>query len=243
MSRRDPERGRRVPHTTGQGADSGRKSTARPASVGRRRRRTAIVGLLGALVVAALITALIAHGGAGRTSPTAAGAPAAAPTTSRGATPSPSVPVPLPTPTPSGPTAHATELPPALPVVALSAAASEGNGVVASLPRIESIQGRASGPGNVAGPAVRVTVRITNGTHSVVSLDGVAVNMYYGADRVPASPLDDPSQLPFHGSLQPGRSADGVYVFSVPTDARGSVTVEVGYQAGAPLLEFAGPVR
>ena len=37
-------------------------------------------------------------------------------------------------------------------------------------------------------------------------------------------------------------SGEGVYVFSVPTDVRDRVTLEVGYQAGAPLLLFTGPV-
>ena len=66
--------------------------------------------------------------------------------------------------------------------------------------------------------------------------------MSYGADRTPASPLDDPSRRPFCGMVAAGESADGVYVFSVPADARDSVTIEVGYQAGAPLLLFTGPV-
>ena len=153
-----------------------------------------------------------------------------------------SVPPPPPTPTPTGPTAEVDELPPALPEVALDAAAAVGNGIVATLPSIESIEGSAVGPGNIAGPALRVTVRIQNGTAQPVSLDGVAVNMSYGADRTPASPLDDPSRRPFSGMVAPGESGEGVYVFTVPADARDSVTVEVGYQAGAPLLLFTGPV-
>jgi len=67
--------------------------------------------------------------------------------------------------------------------------------------------------------------------------------MSYGADRTPASPLDDPSRQPFAGMVQPGESGEGIYVFSVPDDARDSVTIDVGYQAGAPLLLFTGPVR
>jgi hypothetical protein len=67
--------------------------------------------------------------------------------------------------------------------------------------------------------------------------------MYYGADKTPASPLDDPSQRPFGiDMVAPGASADGVYVFTVPEGQRDLVTVEVGYQAGAPLLLFSGPV-
>lgn len=165
----------------------------------------------------------------------------AASTTSAVATDT-SVPAPLPTPTPTGPTDVVDQPPPALPEVPLDAEAAVGNGIVATLPRIEAIEGTAVGPGNIAGPALRVTVRIANGTAEAVPLEGVAVNMYYGADRTPASPLDDPSRRPFGGMVAAGDSADAIYVFSVPADARESVTIEVGYQAGAPLLLFTGPV-
>ncbi len=98
------------------------------------------------------------------------------------------------------------------------------------------------GPGNIAGPALRVTVRVENGTAEPVALGGVAVNLAYGPDRTPASPLDDPSQHPFATMVEPGQSAEGVYVFTVPADARDQVHIEVGYEAGAPLLQFTGPV-
>jgi hypothetical protein len=148
----------------------------------------------------------------------------------------------LPTPEPTGPTENVDEPPPALAEVPLDGAAAVGNGIVATLPQIEAIQGSATGPGNIAGPALRVTVRIENGTGEAVALGGVAVNMYYGPERTPASPLDDPSRRSFDGMLAAGESADGVYVFSIPEDARSTVVIEVGYQAGAPLLLFTGPV-
>jgi hypothetical protein len=119
--------------------------------------------------------------------------------------------------------------------------AAVGNGIVATLPAIEAIEGTATGPGNIAGPALRVTVRIENGTEQAVSLDGVAVNLSHGPVRDPAPPLEDPSQAPFNGMVEPGGTSEGVYVFSVPTHVRDLVTVEVGYQAGAPLLLFTGP--
>jgi hypothetical protein len=146
-----------------------------------------------------------------------------------------------PTPTPTGPTEDVNQLPPAQPEVPLDAPAAVGNGIVATIGSIEAIEGTAVGPGNIAGPALRVTVRIENGTAEDVSLDGVAVNMYSGAERTPASPLGDPSQAPFTGMLAPGATGEGVYVFRVPVEARDLVTVEVGYQAGAPLLLFTGP--
>ena len=124
----------------------------------------------------------------------------------------------------------------------IDAPAAVGNGIVAAIASVEAIDGSAVGPGNIAGPALRITVRIDNNTGEAVSLDGVAVNLYYGADRTPASPLDDPSRVPFSGKVDPGASGEGVYVFSVPTDVRERVTVEVGYLTGAPLLLFTGPV-
>jgi hypothetical protein len=108
---------------------------------------------------------------------------------------------------------------------------------------VEAIQGTASGPGNIAGPALRVTVRLTDGRSSAVSLDGVVVNLTYGQDATPASPLDDPSGSPFSGTLAPGASGVGVYVFTVPADQRQVVTVSVGWEAAAPVMVFTGPAR
>ena len=139
-------------------------------------------------------------------------------------------------------TGSSADEPPALPAVPLSAPASAGDGVVASLPEVVAIEGSGTGPGNIAGPAVRVTVEVRNGTSQAIALDQVAVNAYSGADRTPASPLADPAQRPFTGSLAPGETATAVQVFSVPTEDLGAVTVELGYRAGAPLLLFTGAV-
>jgi hypothetical protein len=136
----------------------------------------------------------------------------------------------------------ANQPPPSLPAVALNATADAGDGVSARLASIDAIQGEAGGPGQVAGPALRVTVRILNGSGADISLDGVAVNLAYGADNTPGSPIQDSSAAPFSGSLPAGDEAEAVYVFSVPEDSRDVVTVEVGYQPGAPLMIFSGPV-
>jgi hypothetical protein len=133
------------------------------------------------------------------------------------------------------------ELPPALPAVALDESVAVGE-VTASLTQIEEITGQATGPGDVAGPALRVAVRIHNGTQAAIPLDGVAVNAYYRADLTPAPPLNDPSASAFYGSLRAGEAAEAVYVFRVPPDQRGQVTLEVGYRPGAPLAIFSGAV-
>jgi hypothetical protein len=155
--------------------------------------------------------------------------------------PSPSA-APSVTPEAATPTPVADGMPPEMPAVPLDGRAEAGNGLVALLPRIEAIQGTGTGPGNIAGPSLRVTVRLENGTAGPVFLDAVAVNVYHGEERTPASPLDDPSSSPFQGTLAAGKSAEGVYVVRVPESARGDVTIEVGYEAGAPLLIFHGSV-
>ncbi|SNR41369.1 hypothetical protein [Blastococcus mobilis] len=149
------------------------------------------------------------------------------------------------TPPPAPVTPEATgdvdQPPPDLPAVALRKTASVGDGITGSVTRMSAIEGTAVGPGNVSGPALRITVRIHNGTAEPVSLDGVTVALAYGDELTPASPLDDPSQAPFSGTVAAGESADGVYVFSIPSDARHSITLSVGYQAGAPVMVFTGP--
>jgi hypothetical protein len=130
-----------------------------------------------------------------------------------------------------------------MPAVPIDEPAPAGNGIVARVTKVEAIESTASGPGQIAGPAVRITLSIDNGSNQSLALDGVVVNMYLGAERSPALPLDDPTQMPFAGTVEPSASAAGVYVFSVPEDSRDSVVIELGYQPGAPLLLFTGPVE
>jgi hypothetical protein len=216
-----------------------------PPAWTRRRLLLAagVAAVLVALVTLALVLTGSGDGGSASATeptadPTAAAGPesAAAPTS---AVDEPVAPAP-PTPEPTGPTEHADDLPPSLPAVGLDQPAAVGNGITATVASLEAISGTAQGPGNVSGPALRATVRITNGTAGPVSLDAVVVDLATGPDRSPASPLDDPSELPFRGTVAPGETAEGVYVFTVPVEDREAVTLSVGYQAGAPFLVFTG---
>lgn len=212
-------------------------STKRPAPGGPTRRRSLLIAGAAVVVVAAIVAlVLVLNRGNGTSNASAAATASTAHDTH--VIPNP------PTPTPTGPTSDVNQLPPVATQVPLSSQAAESNGVTVRLTSIKAIQGKANGPGNVAGPALQVTVHVENGTKAPITLAGAAINMYYGADDTPASPLDDPSARPFGiGMIKPGSSADGVYVFTVPQDQRDKVTVEVGYEAGAPLLLFSGPVH
>jgi len=214
--------------------------TASPEDSARRRRVLLLSGVALLVVVVLVLVWVLTRGSDNDDAKAASSSSTTSAATSASASPS-ATGDPLGTTPAPGPT-DLNAPPTALAPVALDARGEVGNGVVATLPSIEEIESSAQGPGNIAGPALRVTVRIENGTADAVPLDGVSVNMYYGADLTPASPLEDTSRAPFTGTLEPGASADGIYVFSVPADARDSVTVEVGYTPGAPLLLFTGRV-
>lgn len=214
-----------------------------------RRRRTRVWAIVAAAVVvlaaAAVVVVAVTGGdggpGSAAPAPSSSGSssgPGSAAVSSAastgGAAPSVSV--------PSDPVAAAESIPTSLAPVPLGGSASS-SGVSVSLPSVVAIKGQATGPGNIGGPAVRVTVRIHDDGSAPFSLDGVSVNLAYGSDLKPASPLDDPSAAPFHGTVRQGATAEGTYVFTVPADDRSAVTVEVQPAAGAPVALFTGPVR
>jgi hypothetical protein len=221
-------------------------STQSPGNrfAGTRRRVWLGAAVAVVVVVLTVVSLLLSGGDDDRTPSAAAGETTASTTTAPPVVAAPTAPTPAPTPEttpePTGPTGNVDDPPPSRPAVALDAAAQVGDGVSASLVSLDAIEGTATGPGNIAGPALRITVRIENGTDEPVSLGGVVVDLASGRDLVPASPLDDPSAAPFAGTVAPGEHADGVYVFTIPEEDRGSVTVSVGYQAGAPLMVFTG---
>jgi cytoskeletal protein RodZ len=215
-------------------------SSPEPFSARPNRRRLWSL-LAAAVVAAAVVVAVVLSVGDGAS----AGSRAAAASTSQTSrTSTASSPASTTTPPTSGPATAAPDnggqLPASQAPVALTQAASAPSGPTVRLTAVEAIQGTGNGVGNINGPALRVTVEVTNGTASALALSGVQVTMSYTAEETPASPLDDPSGSDMTGDLAPGTSATGVYVFSVPADQRALVTVTVAYAAGAPFLVFSG---
>jgi hypothetical protein len=184
--------------------------------------------LLGAaLVVITLIVVLVAiqlpSGG------TPVGAPGPSHSPSPGSTPTPTGdPTPVPQATPSP--------------VPIDEPGTIQPGVTASIDTIEAVQGQAKGPGEVAGPAIRFRVSISNATKAAIDLGATVVTVDYGADRIPALELFEPGASPLPASVEPGATATAVYIFTVPIDQRGLVHITVDYTVGVPPLEFTGPV-
>ena len=204
------------------------------------RRRTAVAAVLGLLAAVLVVLALTTGGSddepagaAGATPSATSAAPSAAPTTVALAPAAD-------TPAPTGPTTDADEPPASLAPVPLDQPAAVGDGVTARVVSLDAVDATGVGPGNVTGPALRVTVAMTNGTAGALPLGGVAVDLASGPELVPASPVNDPSAAPFSGTVAAGGTAQGVYVFSIAAADRADVTLSVGYEAGAPVLVFTG---
>ncbi|WP_098483402.1 hypothetical protein [Georgenia soli] len=116
-----------------------------------------------------------------------------------------------------------------------------GTGLTVRLAGVRGVQGVARAPGEVAGPALEVTVRATNGSDAPIALDGVVGYLSYGGDRTPATDFGQGS-APLQGELAAGASATGTYVFAVPEDQRDDVRVEISYTGEAPTVAFEGAV-
>ncbi|WP_019135049.1 hypothetical protein [Cellulomonas massiliensis] len=216
-------------------------SQATPAPAPRPRRLWLLLGLL-AVVAAVVVAVLLSRGtvaavppaptGSASSSSPAPGGPTAS-ATSRPASPSPSA------TRSSSPTSPAPGGRPTAAPVPITATATPVRGVTAHVARIEAVTGKAELPGEVGGPALRVTVQVDNGTRKAVDLRGLVVNLYVGRDAAPAVELST-GERAMPDSVAPGKSASGVWVFTVPADERDLVAVEVDLATDVPVVVFRG---
>ncbi|GEK78815.1 hypothetical protein [Agrococcus baldri] len=217
------------------------------------QRRWVIVAIVAAVVIfVGVIWAAVATGaGAPRAgssvSPTpAATAPAAsdpAPTSSQAPAPSaaPAATPPPAVPTAAPPASDAPIAPEAAPVEPEEVAEQEG--VEVELARIERVQGEAIAPGEIAGPAIRLTVDVRNGTDEPIDAGLIVVNAYFGDARTPGNSLMQPGGSPFGGSIAPGESARGVYLFESGDVELADTLVGVDVVPGQPTITFRGDLR
>jgi hypothetical protein len=201
-----------------------------------RRNRTTIIVVVAAVAVVVVVAVVIALG-LGSTPAVAPGVTPSAPVgPSDSATPGAD---PTAEPGAAAPTDDPRFGEPVADSVARDGVGGFGDGVTAAISRVTAFTASGAGVGEVAGPAVRVTLSITNGSSAAVSLDSTTVNAYYGADATPAAPLSsDGSSAPFAGSLAPGESATGTYAFGTGDGAGDDIVVTVGRGAGSPLVVF-----
>ena len=116
-----------------------------------------------------------------------------------------------------------------------------GTGITVALTSVTSTTVTAQTPGEVDGTAVVVTVEARNDSTAEQSLDSAVVTVVaddgqYGIGTTAGG------GTALSGTIAPGASATGTYVFMLdPTQGR-VVTISVNYAAGEPLAEFTGHV-
>ena len=204
------------------------------------RKRVVARGLLAALST----TVVLVAGGCTQSpdDPVPSAAPtvsSAAPPPARSAAPDPAT-TPVPAPTPGD--IESTEQPRKVErqkPVALDEPGSATDGVRVELATVEAIEAKASGPGEVAGPALRVDVRVRNTTAQPVDLAGAVVNLTDERGD-PGSSMGAEPAVALPTSVAAGADVTGVYVFTVAAARRQPVTVDVELSADLPVVVFRG---
>lgn len=217
-----------------------------------RRRTVLVVAVL--VLVAAVVTIIALVNGSGPT-PSAAPTPTVgrttptstspATSTASTATTAPALPA---TPTSGAPTTQpsdkATTDPTSQPtktaMISKPTSVPITTELKASVEKMEAVKGTADGPGEVGGPSVRFTIKITNTTGKTYSLSNTVVNAYYGSAQSPAIPLRSPGGTNFPTSVKDGGSAAGVYLFNIPKASRGNVRVTLDTDVQNPVIAFDG---
>ena len=128
------------------------------------------------------------------------------------------------------------------PAVPLTSTAEFGTGMSARVAGLESVEGEAQGPGR-GGRAVGPRVRRADQRHRSGRLPRLDRGQPVRAGRssTPGEPLSGPGVSVFTGTLAPGASATGVYVFRVPADLRDRLQITVSYDPTSTTVLFEGP--
>ena len=211
-------------------------------SVGGPQRRMGwrgwtIVGVVAVLLIGGIVWGVIANSNSGQGEPGASTTPGV--TTTPGPTPTPQ-PTEFETPTPGA--SDDVAKPGDGEEVPLDEPAPAVDGVVAEVTAIESITAGNDIPGEPSGPAIQVTVRLTNDSDAPVDTAGANVTLTYGGDdRLPAAGLTGEGTTVWPDSIPAGASADAIYQFAVPSSPDGDVRVTVDILAAAPNVVFVGP--
>lgn len=123
--------------------------------------------------------------------------------------------------------------------VPLSSSAVFSSGVSAKIAKLSATVVKAQGPGETAGPALEVSIVVTNGTTRALELTNVVVNLF-DSDRRPCPIVESAGERLPAGVLQPGESRTGSVIFRIESDKRSPVHLEVIYAGGAQLGVFTG---
>lgn len=125
--------------------------------------------------------------------------------------------------------------------VKLDQSSNTGTGLSVTLTSIKAVNAKAQLPGEVAGPAVAIAVKVTNSSAKAVALDTVVVSLA-DADEAPGTEMTAAPAKPLKDSVAASKTASGTYVFTVPKNKRNPITLTVTI-GEAPVLVYTGDAR
>jgi hypothetical protein len=196
-----------------------------------------------AVALGVALTACSGSSGGSGSGSAAASTTAATPTATATSTDGPATPTAKATeaPTRGAPATGSTGAPSVAtsfaPPVKAGTAASISTGVKVTAGKIRTITVGANGPGEVAGPAVAIPLTVRNDSGSAFNLDGLAVNVVYHHGTPGDQTTAGPSKL-LTGSLKPGGTAKGTYVFNVPGKYASTVQIQVASDQSPTIVQF-----
>ena len=123
--------------------------------------------------------------------------------------------------------------------VKLDKPSEAGGGVVVRITDVKAIKAKAQLPGEVAGPAVALTLQVRNGSRQPVDLGSVVVTLL-DSDDAPGIEMSAKPADPLSGTLKAGKTTSGTYVFTVGQQRRNPIKVNVTLAGAAPVLLFTG---
>lgn len=123
--------------------------------------------------------------------------------------------------------------------LALHEVAKVPGGYLVEVGDLEELVVEARVAGEVSGPAIAVTVHLENESTSALDTSQVTVTATNDAGE-PLSHLSGPPSNPFEGRLEPGGSAQAVYVFGLTEGSVHPLTITVTPAPDVPVAVFVG---
>jgi hypothetical protein len=181
------------------------------------------------------VSSIVGPAGSTAPAPSSAGPTSTGPTGSTAGKPTKAKPTGTASTTSGPPKQQTTRSP-----VPINTKAQVKKGLTAAISKLEAVKGEANGPGEIAGPAIRFVLTLTNSSDATVPLDTTVVNAYYSKAETPASQLEKPGGAALPASVRAGGKATGTFIYSIPTNQRDDVLITVDYSVDVSLVAFRG---
>lgn len=124
--------------------------------------------------------------------------------------------------------------------VPLEATVPVGTAANMKIKELSLTKAEAEGIGQVAGPAVLITVTVENRGKKALDLSHTELLAFAGAELTPLTPLTDPRASSFEPKLAAGGNATATYLFALPEAKPGEITLRFSTGNGENIQQLSG---